>query len=83
MQKSDQTLKDTIEASRKKKKEQTKKTEEKRVERNKEEKERMELLMSQGDSVEDVISKLRKGEAEVVSTKTLDGITSVGLDVKA
>ena len=82
-QKSDQTLKDTIEASRKKKKEQTKKAEEKRVERNKEEKERMELLMSQGDSVEDVISKLRKGEAEVVSAKTLDGITSVGLDVKA
>jgi len=82
-QKSEQTLKDTIEASRKKKKEQTKKVEEKRVERKKEEKERMELLIFQGESAEDVISKLSKGETEVVSAKTLDGIASIGFDVKA
>ena len=82
-QKSEQTIKDSIEASRKERKERAKKAEEKLVEKREEEKERMELLISKGDSVEEVISKLDKGKAEIISEKMLDGITSVGFDVKA
>lgn len=59
------------------------KLEEKQAERRAEEKERMELLISKGDSVEDVISKMRNGEAEAVSGKMLEGITSVGFDIRA
>ena len=43
----------------------------------------MELLISKGYSAEEVISKLGNGEADVVSEKMLDGITSIGFDVKA
>ena len=71
------------EASRKEKQKEQEKLEGKRAERRAEEKERMELLISKGDSVEVVLSKFDKGEAEIVSEKMLDGITSVGFDVKA
>ena len=55
------------ETSRKEKLKEQEKLEEKQAERRAEEKERMELLISKGDSVEEVVSKLGKGEAEVVS----------------
>jgi len=71
------------ETSRKEKLKEQEKLEEKQAERRAEEKERMELLMSKGDSVEAVLFKFDKGEAEIVSEKMLDGITSVGFDVKA
>ena len=71
------------EAARKEKLKEQEKIEEKQAERRAEEKERMELLISKGDSVEEVISKLDNGEADVVSEKMLDGITSIGFDVKA
>ncbi len=71
------------EAARKEKLKEQEKLEEKQAERRAEEKDRMELLMSKGDSVEAAISKFGKGEADVVSEKMLDGITSVGFDVKA
>jgi len=71
------------EAARKEKLKEQKKLEEKQAERRAEEKDRMELLMSKGDSVEAALSKFGKGEAEIVSEKMLDGITSVGFDVKA
>ena len=54
-------------ATRKEKLKEQEKLEEKQAERRAEEKERMELLISKGDSAEEVISKLGKGEAEVVS----------------
>lgn len=71
------------ETSRKEKLKEQEKLEEKQAERRAEEKERMELLISKGDSAEEVISKFGKGEAGIVSEKMLDGITSVGFDVKA
>ena len=71
------------ETSRKEKLKEQEKLEEKQAERRAEEKERMELLISKGDSAEEVISKLGNGEVDVVSEKMLDGITSVGFDVKA
>ena len=71
------------ETSRKEKLKEQEKLEEKQAERRAEEKERMELLISKGDSAEEVISKLGKGEVEIVSEKMLYGITSVGFDVKA
>ena len=71
------------EAARKEKLKEQEKLEEKQAERRAEEKDRMELLMSKGDSVEAAISKFGKGEADVVSEKMLDGITSIGFDVKA
>ena len=72
-----------VEAARKEKLKEQEKLEEKQAERRAEEKDRMELLMSKGDSVEAAISKFGKGEADVVSEKMLDGITSIGFDVKA
>ncbi len=71
------------EAARKEKLKEQEKLEEKQAERRAEEKDRMELLMSKGDSVEAVLSKFDNGEVDVVSEKMLDGITSVGFDVKA
>jgi len=71
------------EAARKEKLKEQEKLEEKQAERRTEEKDRMELLMSKGDSVEAVLSKFDNGEVDVVSEKMLDGITSVGFDVKA
>ena len=70
-------------ATRKEKLKEHEKLEEKQAAQRAQEKERMELLISKGDSVEEVISKLGKGEAEVVSAKTLDGITTVGFDIRA
>ena len=72
-----------VEAARKEKLKEQEKLEEKQAERRAEEKERMELLISKGDSVEAVLSKFDNGEVDVVSEKMLDGITSVGFDVKA
>lgn len=54
-------------ATRKEKLKEQEKLEEKQAERRAEEKERIELLISKGDSAEEVVSKLGKGEAEVVS----------------
>ncbi len=71
------------EVSRKEKQKEQEKLEEKRAERRTEEKTRMELLISKGSSAEDVISKMRYREVEAVSGKMLDGITSVGFDIRA
>lgn len=70
-------------ATRKEKLKEQEKLEEKQAERRAEEKERMELLISKGDSAVDVVSKMRNGEVEAVSGKMLEGITSVGFDIKA
>ena len=43
----------------------------------------MELLLAKGDSVDDVISKIGNGDAEAVSGRMIEGITTVGFDVKA
>lgn len=69
--------------SRKEKLKEQEKLEEKQAERRAEEKERMELLISKGDSAVDVVSKIRNGEVEAVSGKMLEGITSAGFDIKA
>ncbi len=71
------------ETLRKEKLKEQEKLEEKQAERRAEEKERMELLISKGDSLENVISKMRNGEVEAVSGKMLEGITSVGFDIRA
>ena len=71
------------ETSRKEKLKEQEKLEEKQAERRAEEKERMKLLISKGDSAEDVISKLGNGEAEAVSEKMLEGIATVGFDIRA
>lgn len=71
------------ETSRKEKLKKQEKLKEKQAERRAEEKDRMELLISKGDSAVDVISKMRNGEAEVLSGKMLEGITTVGLDIRA
>jgi len=62
------------EAARKEKLKEQEKLEEKQAERRAEEKERMELLISKGDSAEEVISKLGKGAAEVVSEGTISSM---------
>ena len=71
------------ETLRKEKLKEQEKLEERRANRRSEEKKRMELLISKGSSAEDVISKMRYGEVETVSGKMLDGITSVGFDIRA
>lgn len=76
-------MQEKVETSRKEKLKEQEKLEEKQAERRAEEKERMELLISKGDSAVDVISKLVNGEAEAVSGKMLEGITSVGFDISA
>ena len=71
------------ETARKEKQKEQEKLEEKQAERRAEEKEQMELLLAKGDSVDDVISKIGNGDAEAVSGRMIEGITTVGFDVKA
>ena len=71
------------EALRKEKLKEQEKFEAKQADRRAEEKERMELLISKGNSVEEVISKLDNEEADVVSGKMMGGITTAGFDVRA
>ena len=71
------------ETARKEKLKEQEKLEEKQAERRAEEKEQMELLLAKGDSVDDVISKIGNGDAETVSGRLIEGITTAGFDVKA
>ena len=73
---------DSIDKSRQNRKEQAESIKEKQAELRAEEKERMELLISKADSVEGMVSKVGKGETEVLSGKMLDGIKSVGVDLR-
>ena len=82
-QKSEKNIKDSIDKSRQNRKEQAESIKEKQAELRAEEKERMELLISKADSVEGMVSKVGKGETEVLSGKMLDGIKSVGVDLRA
>ena len=75
-QKSEQKIKDSIEASRQKRKEQSERIEEKQAERRAEEKEQKKLLLAKGDSVDDVVSKIGNGDAEVVSEAVISSMES-------
>ena len=75
-QKSEQTMKDSIEVSRKKREEQAKKIEEKQTERRAEEKDRMELMLAEGKNVDEIIAAIQNGE-----TKAFSEIATGGIDV--
>ena len=62
------------ETARKEKLKEQEKLEEKQAERRAEEKEQMELLLAKGDSVDDVISKIGNGDAEVVSEAVISSM---------
>lgn len=62
------------ETARKEKLKEQEKLEEKQAERRAEEKEQMELLLAKGDAVDDVISKIGNGDAEVVSEAVISSM---------
>lgn len=70
------------EVERKEKQKEQEKLEEKRAERRAEEKEQMELLLAKGDSVDDVVSKIGNGDAEIVSGRMTEGLTTSGFDFR-
>lgn len=70
------------ETARKEKLKEKEKLEEKQAERRAEEKEQMELLLAKGDSVDDVVSKIGNGDAEIVSGRMTEGITTSGFDFR-
>lgn len=75
-QKSEQTIKDSIEVSRKERKEQAKKAEEKRAEKKAEEKERMELMLARGDNAEEVIANFENGNIESFDKEDIESIAT-------
>lgn len=70
------------EVERKEKQKEQEKLEEKRADRRAEEKEQMELLLAKGDSVDDVVSKIGNGDAEIVSGRMTEGLTTSGFDFR-
>ena len=73
-QKSEQKVKDRIEASREYRKEQAEKIEENHKKKRIEGKKKDELLISRGNSVEDLISKITSRKSEIVSDSSFNSL---------